>query len=306
MENRNFLQYFFITLKGLAMGAADVVPGVSGGTIAFISGIYEELITSINNINLSLFKTLKKNGFQAFWKQLNGNFLVALFTGIFISVFSLAKGISWLLVNQPILLWSFFFGLVVASIFFVGKSLERWNMVAVIMLVLGAAIAYYITTLPPAENTESLPFLFFSGALAICAMILPGISGAFILVLLGSYKVILDAVHEKDFKIVATVGLGAIFGILSFAKLLKWMFSHYKDLTLAVLAGFILGSLNKIWPWKKVLETKIFDDKEIIIKDQGISPFAFDGDNQLLFAIMLALVGFSLIFILEKLASKKL
>lgn len=288
------------------MGAADVVPGVSGGTIAFISGIYEELITSINNINLSLFKTLKKNGFQAFWKQLNGNFLVALFTGIFISVFSLAKGISWLLVNQPILLWSFFFGLVVASIFFVGKSLERWNMVAVIMLVLGAAIAYYITTLPPAENTESLPFLFFSGALAICAMILPGISGAFILVLLGSYKVILDAVHEKDFKIVATVGLGAIFGILSFAKLLKWMFSHYKDLTLAVLTGFILGSLNKIWPWKKVLETKIFDDKVIIIQDQSISPFAFDGDNQLLFAIMLALVGFSLIFILEKLASKKL
>lgn len=288
------------------MGAADVVPGVSGGTIAFISGIYEELITSINNINLSLFKTLKKNGFQAFWKQLNGNFLVALFTGIFISVFSLAKGISWLLVNQPILLWSFFFGLVVASIFFVGKSLERWNMVAVVMFVLGAAIAYYITTLPPAENTESLPFLFFSGALAICAMILPGISGAFILVLLGSYKVILDAVHEKDFKIVATVGLGAIFGILSFAKLLKWMFSHYKDLTLAVLTGFILGSLNKIWPWKKVLETKIFDDKVIIIQDQSISPFAFDGDNQLLFAIMLALIGFSLIFILEKLASKKL
>jgi len=288
------------------MGAADVVPGVSGGTIAFISGIYEELITSINNVNLSLFKTLKKNGFQAFWKQLNGNFLVALFTGIFISVFSLAKGISWLLVNQPILLWSFFFGLVVASIFFVGKSLERWNMIAVIMFVLGAAIAYYITTLPPAENTESLPFLFFSGALAICAMILPGISGAFILVLLGSYKVILDAVHEKDFKIVATVGLGAIFGILSFAKLLKWMFSHYKDLTLAVLTGFILGSLNKIWPWKKVLETKIFDDKVIIIQDQSISPFAFDGDNQLLFAIMLALVGFSLIFILEKLASKKL
>jgi putative membrane protein len=305
MENRNFLQYFFITLKGLAMGAADVVPGVSGGTIAFISGIYEELITSINNVNLSLFKTLKKNGFQAFWKQLNGNFLVALFTGIFISVFSLAKGISWLLVNQPILLWSFFFGLVVASIFFVGKSLERWNLAAIIMFVLGAAIAYYITTLPPAENTESLPFLFFSGALAICAMILPGISGAFILVLLGSYKVILEAVHERDFKIVATVGLGAIFGILSFAKLLKWMFSHYKDLTLAVLTGFILGSLNKIWPWKKVLETKIFDDKVIIIQDQSISPFAFDGDNQLLFAIMLALVGFSLIFILEKLASKK-
>lgn len=305
MENRNFLQYFFITLKGLAMGAADVVPGVSGGTIAFISGIYEELIDSINNVNFSLFKTLKEQGFKAFWKQLNGNFLVALFTGIAISVLSLAKGISWLLVNQPILLWSFFFGLVLASIFFVGKSLEKWNLAAIIMFILGALVAYYITTLPPAENTESLPYLFFSGALAICAMILPGISGAFILVLLGSYKVILDAVHERDIKIVATVGLGAIFGILSFAKLLKWMFTNYKDLTLAVLTGFILGSLNKIWPWKKVLETKVFDDKIITIKEQSISPFSYDGNNQLLFAILLAILGFSLIFILEKLASKK-
>lgn len=305
MENRNFLNYFFITLKGIAMGAADVVPGVSGGTIAFISGIYEELIDSINNINLSLFKTFKQEGFNAFWKQANGNFLVALFLGIFISVITLAKGISWLLLNQPILLWSFFFGLVVASIFFVGKSIEKWNISAVIMLIIGAAVAYYITTLPTSENTDSLPFLFLSGALAICAMILPGISGAFILVLLGSYKVILDAVHERDLKIVATVGLGAIFGLLSFAKLLKWMFTHYKDLTLAVLTGFILGSLNKIWPWKIVLETKVFGDKIIPVVEENISPFSYAGDNQLLLAVVLALIGFSLIFILEKLASKK-
>tara|TARA_R110002051_G_scaffold325740_1_gene430706 strand:- start:21909 stop:22826 length:918 start_codon:yes stop_codon:yes gene_type:complete len=305
MKNRNLVQYFFITLKGLAMGAADVVPGVSGGTIAFISGIYEELITSINNINLSVFKTLKRDGFKAFWIQLNGPFLLALFTGIAISVLSLAKGISWLLIHQPILLWSFFFGLVLASIFFVGKSIEKWNLAAVLFFVLGALVAYYITTLPPAENTESLPFLFFSGALAICAMILPGISGAFILVLLGSYKVILEAVHERDLKIVVTVGFGAIFGLLSFAKVLKWLFNSYKNITLAVLTGFILGSLPKIWPWKKVLETKIFGDKIITIKEQSISPFAYEGDHQLLFAILLALVGFSLIFILEKSASKK-
>lgn len=287
------------------MGAADVVPGVSGGTIAFISGIYEELITSINNINLSLFKTLKKEGFKAFWKQLNGNFLLALFSGIAISVLSLAKGISWLLENKPVLLWSFFFGLVVASIFFVGKSLEKWNLAAIIMFICGTSIAYYITTIPPAENTDSLPFLFLSGALAICAMILPGISGAFILVLLGSYKVILDAVHEWDFKIIITVGLGAIFGLLSFAKVLKWLFTRYKDITLATLTGFILGSLPKIWPWKKILETKVFGDKIITIREQSVSPFAVEGDNQLLFAILLALVGFSLIFILEKSASKK-
>ncbi|MFW2376524.1 MAG: DUF368 domain-containing protein [Cellulophaga baltica] len=305
MENRNLLHYFFITLKGMAMGAADVVPGVSGGTIAFISGIYEELIDSINNINLSLFKTLKTEGIKSFWKQLNGNFLVALFLGIGISVLSLAKGISWLLLNQPVLLWSFFFGLVVASILFVGKSVEKWNLATIVMLVIGTGLAYYITTLPPAENTDSLPFLFLSGALAICAMILPGISGAFILVLLGSYKVILDAVHEYDLKIVATVGLGAIFGLLSFARLLKWMFKHYKDITLAVLTGFILGSLNKIWPWKKILETKVFGDKIITVSEESVSPFSYEGDHQLMFAIILALVGFSLILLLEKLASKK-
>ena len=305
MENRNLLQYIFITLKGIAMGAADVVPGVSGGTIAFISGIYEELITSINNINLSLIKIWKKEGFNAFWKKLNGNFLVALFLGIFISLFSLATLVSWLLENEPVLLWSFFFGLVAASIFFVGKEITRWIMGTVIILILGAAIAYFITTLPASENATSLPYLFISGALAVCAMILPGISGAFILVLLGSYKTILDAVHERNVQVVLTVAIGAIFGLLSFAKLLKWMFSHYKNLTLALLTGFILGSLNKIWPWKLVLETKIIGDKIIPLKEQNVSPFNFEGDPQLMFAIIAAIIGFSLIFILEKVASKK-
>lgn len=287
------------------MGAADVVPGVSGGTIAFISGIYEELINSINNVNLSLLKTLGTDGIKAFWTKLNGNFLVALLLGIAISVLSLAKLISWLLENQPIPLWSFFFGLVLASIFLVGKEIKKWNMAAILMLILGAAIAYYVTTLPPSENIDSLPYLFFSGALAICAMILPGISGAFILVLLGSYKTILDAVHGRDLKIIFTVGLGAIFGLLSFAKLLKWMFANFKNVTLALLTGFIIGSLNKIWPWKKVLESKMFGEKLIVLKEQNISPNSFEGDPQIIYAILLAITGFSLIFALEKLASKK-
>lgn len=305
MEDRNLLQYIFITLKGIAMGAADVVPGVSGGTIAFISGIYEELITSINNINLSLIKIWKNEGFNGFWKKLNGNFLVALFLGIFISLFSLATLVSWLLENEPVLLWSFFFGLVAASIFFVGKEISRWNMGTITILIVGAAIAYFITTLPASENATSLPYLFISGALAVCAMILPGISGAFILVLLGSYKTILDAVHERNIQVVLTVAIGAIFGLLSFAKLLKWMFSHYKNLTLALLTGFILGSLNKIWPWKLVLETKIIGDKIIPLKEQNVFPSNFDGNPQLMFAIIAAIIGFSLIFILEKVASKK-
>ncbi|WP_339705803.1 DUF368 domain-containing protein [uncultured Kriegella sp.] len=305
MKSKNFLHYAVVTLKGMAMGAADVVPGVSGGTIAFISGIYEELITSINNIEPSLLKVWKKDGFKVFWQKLNGNFLSALFLGIAISILSLAKFISWLLVNEAILLWSFFFGLVVASIFFVGKAIEKWNLATIVVLLMGAALAYYITILPPNENVESLPFLFLSGALAVCAMILPGISGAFILVLLGSYKTILDAVHERNIQIIATVGLGAIFGLLSFAKLLKWMFNHYKNITLALLTGFILGSLNKIWPWKEVLETRTFGDKIITVKEQNVSPLAFDGDAQITYALVAAIIGFSLIFILERTASKK-
>ena len=304
MENRNLLHYIFITLKGMAMGAADVVPGVSGGTIAFISGIYEELITSINNINISLLRTVRKEGVKVAWQQLNGNFLLALFSGIFISIVSLIGLVKWLLENQRILLWSFFFGLVTASIFFVGKEISKWNLSTILMLIAGAVTAYFLTTLPPNENVEGLPFLFLSGAIAVCAMILPGVSGAFILIILGSYETIVTAVHERDIKIVITVGLGAIFGLLSFARLLKWMFKNHKDLTLAVLTGFILGSLPKIWPWKKVLETKIIGEKIIPINEQNISPFAFEGDNQLLFAIVLAIIGFSLIFILEKVASK--
>lgn len=305
MQARRILDYVFITLKGMAMGAADVVPGVSGGTIAFISGIYEELITSINNINLSLVPLFRKEGAKAVWNKINGNFLASLFLGIFISVLSLAKFLSWLLENEPILLWSFFFGLVVASIFMVAKEITKWNLGSILVFIAGSVLAYFITELPVNDNVDSLPFLFLSGALAICAMILPGISGAFILVLLGSYKTILDAVHERDFKIILTVGVGAIFGLLSFARLLKWMFNHYKNITLALLTGFILGSLNKIWPWKKVLETKTFGEKIIVVDDVNVLPGTFEGDNKLMLAIILAVLGFSLIFILERSASKK-
>ncbi|WP_394750043.1 DUF368 domain-containing protein [Spongiimicrobium salis] len=304
MENRKSIQYIFIVLKGMAMGVAELVPGVSGGTIAFVAGVYEEFISSVNNINLNTFKVLRKEGFKSFWKKLNGNFLLALFGGMAISIFSFAKLISWLLVEHPIPLWAFFFGLVIASVFLVAKAIKKWNIVTVVIFLVGTIAAFFITTLPPSANTDSLPFLFFSGALAVCAMILPGISGAFILVLLGSYKTILDAVHERDLKIVITVALGAVFGLLSFAKILKWMFNNYKNVTLALLTGFILGSLNKIWPWKKVLETKIIGKKTITI-DENVSPFNFEGEHQLVYAIIAAVIGFSLIFILEKAASKK-
>lgn len=304
MGKRNLLHYIFISLKGMAMGIAELVPGVSGGTIAFVAGIYEELISSINKVNLKTLRIWQKEGFGSFWRELNGSFLITLVTGMLISIFSFSKLITWLLENQPIPLWSFFFGLVMASVLLVAKAIKKWNLLAILLLLLGALVAFYITTLPPSQNSDSLPFLFFSGALAICAMILPGVSGAFILVLLGSYKTILTAVEERDFRIVLTVAAGAIFGLLSFARLLKWMFDHYKNITLAVLTGFILGSLNKIWPWKKILETKIIG-KKIIVIDENISPFAFEGDNQLVYALLAAVIGFSLIFILERTAAKK-
>ena len=305
--SRKIKDYIIISLKGMAMGAADVVPGVSGGTIAFISGIYEELLGSISNINLELFKTLKNEGFKIAWKKLNGNFLLALFTGIFISVVSLAKAIKYLLEHEPILLWSFFFGLVLASIIYIAKQIKKWNFISVLVLIIGAFVAYYITTLNPLVNeNSSLLFMFIAGALAICAMILPGISGAFILVLLGAYKPILSAVGDKDLKTIAVVGLGAIVGLLSFSKILKWLFNHYKDYTLAVLTGFIIGSLNKIWPWKETITWRTNSHGEQVpFNQQSVLPSNFDGDAQLLFAILLAFIGFALILGMEKLATQK-
>lgn len=301
---RTVKDYAFLVLKGMGMGAADVVPGVSGGTIAFISGIYEELINSINSISPKLIPLWKEEGFASLWKKINGPFLIAVFGGIFISIFSLAKALSWLLENHPILVWSFFFGLVLASVFFVGKEIEKWNVASILLFAGGAALAYWITILPANTQVDSLPFLFLSGALAVCAMILPGISGSFILVLLGSYKAILDAVHERKLVEVATVGFGAVIGLLSFARLLKWLFEHYRAWTLALLTGFILGSLNKIWPWKKVTETQLIDDKLIPIREINLWPGQYEGDPQLLGAVLLGILGFSLIFILERLAAK--
>jgi putative membrane protein len=305
--SRKVKDYIVIGLKGMAMGAADVVPGVSGGTIAFISGIYEELLRSISNVNFDLFKTLNNEGFNAAWKQLNGSFLLSLFLGIFISIFSLAQAIKYLLENEPILLWSFFFGLVLASVIYIAKQISKWNSISVLILILAAFLAYYITTLSPlvSENT-SLLFMFLSGAIAICAMILPGISGAFIMVLLGAYKPILSAVSDRDYKTVTAVFLGAIVGLLSFSKVLKWLFANYKNYTLAVLTGFITGSLNKIWPWKETLTWRTNSHGiKVAFNQQSVSPFSFEGDSQLMMAIVLIIVGFSLILIMEKLAVKK-
>ncbi len=304
MQNRKLLDYIIISLKGMAMGAADVVPGVSGGTIAFISGIYEELLTSISSINFKTLKILKKEGIITFWQTINGNFLLALIIGILISIISLAKLISYLLENKPIMVWSFFFGLVLASILFIGKQITRWKIVTIVLFIIGTLLAYYITTLQPLISENSSPlFMFLAGAMAICAMILPGISGSFILVLLGAYKPVLDAIQNKDFKLLSIIGIGAIVGLLSFSKVLNWLFNNYKNYTLSILTGFILGSLNKIWPWKETITWRINSKGENVpFTQESVSPFSYNGDSQLLAGITLAIFGFIVIILLEKLA----
>lgn len=307
MIKRTFKDYIFILFKGIAMGAADVVPGVSGGTIAFISGIYEELLETISSFNIQALKVLTKEGIKPFWKHINGNFITALLFGIAISIVSLAKLITYLLHTHPLLLWGFFFGLIVASVFLVGKKVTQWKISQVFALLIGTIIAFVITILNPMENPDTLWFVFVSGAIAICAMILPGISGSFILLLLGSYELILSAI--KDFKIttILTFILGCVVGLLSFSKLLNWLFKRFHDITIAALTGFLIGSLNKIWPWKEVISTRENSKGEIVpFIENNILPTNFDGNPQLIGVILLALVGFGLIFGLEKLAKEAL
>ena len=205
------------------------------------------------------------------------------------------------------MLWSFFFGLVLASVIYIAKQITKWNFVAILALILGSFLAYYITTLNPlVSENSSILFMFIAGAIAICAMILPGISGAFILVLLGAYKPVLAAVNDRDYKTVAAVGFGAIIGLLAFSKVLKWLFTHYKNYTLAVLTGFIIGSLNKIWPWKETLTWRTNSHGvEVPFNQQSVSPFSYVGEAELTMAIILATIGFGLILLMEKLAVKK-
>lgn len=314
-----FPDYILITLKGIAMGAADVVPGVSGGTIAFISGIYEELIESINKINFSVIKGIKENGIKNTWAAINGNFLVALILGIAISVVTFSKIIIHLLDTQPIVVWSFFFGLVIASILFIWKEITTWSLKAIVSLLIGIVISYYITIAKPTESPDSYWYLFISGFLAIIAMILPGVSGAFILLLMGSYQTVIGTINQLreglstvNFEIISnallklgTFAIGAILGLKLFSKVLTWMFSNHKNTTLALLVGFMIGSLNKIWPWKEVIETRINSHGETVpFLEKSILPQNFQGDPQILTAIIMVICGFMLIFGLEKIANR--
>lgn len=293
--SRTIKDYVTLALKGMAMGAADVVPGVSGGTIAFIVGIYDELINSIKSINAHSLKLLFTGKIPSFWKAINGNFLFSILLGIGISVFSLAELITWLLVTHPIMVWAFFFGLVLASTWFVSKDIKEWNVKTVASFIVGAAVAYYITVATPTETPSNLLFIFLCGVIAICAMILPGISGSFILVLLGKYLYIMDAVKGLKFEVLLVFAAGALIGITSFSRVLSFALARFRNSTLALLTGFMLGSLNKVWPWKEKIA--MADGFEL---EKNILPNAFLAE-----AIVLAIIGFFLVYFLEKLSQKK-
>lgn len=302
---RSLKDYALISLKGMGMGAADIVPGVSGGTIALITGIYEEFINSLKSFSSAL-PVLVNYGLKAAWIHINGNFLVALFIGIAISIISLVQVIKYALENHPILLWSFFFGLIVISCYYVGKVVKKWNLAPIIGMLLGAVFIFIITSITPSETSDSLLFVFIAGMLAICAMILPGISGAFILVLLGKYKFIIAALEGFKLDVVTVFGAGCVIGILSFSHFLSFMLKKYHDLTIAVLTGFMIGSLNKIWPWKNTLSTTVDRHGETIPLEQvNVLPTDLaEGDPQVMYAIALMIAGVALIFILEQTALK--
>lgn len=291
----------------MAMGVADVVPGVSGGTIALITGIYEELINSIRSVDHIALKTLFSKGPIAFWKHINANFLVAVLLGIGISVFSLVKVIHYLLDNHPILIWSFFFGLILSSAFVVGRQVQQFNLTTAGIGMIGIGIAYFVSVATPAETPNDLWFIFLSGAIAICAMILPGISGSFILLLLRKYEYITGAISELDLKVLITFALGAVLGLTSFSHLLSWLFKRFHDATIALLTGFMLGSLNVVWPWKEVVATRVNSKGETVpLLYESVLPTNFSGEAQLFAACTLAAIGVVLIVLLERVGNQEL
>ncbi|PCJ37445.1 MAG: DUF368 domain-containing protein [Cellvibrionales bacterium] len=296
---RGLRAYFALFLKGMAMGAADVVPGVSGGTIAFISGIYEELLGSIRACTPLALVSLFRDGPRIFWRRINGTFLSVLFSGILFSVATLARLIAYLLDHQPLLLWSFFFGLIVASILFIWRQLRRKGIWEYVFLLLGLCAALVSAFSPSVQLEPTMPIVFGAGMLAICAMILPGISGSFILLLLGMYSVILGAVSAANFSLLAIFALGCAAGLMLFSHLLSWLLSRFHGPTLSVLTGFLMGSLVMVWPWR---ESVMAVDEDHAVGLHLLSPAQYAqvlGEAQLPATLGLMLVGFILVLLLE-------
>ena len=310
-----------VAVKGACMGAADVIPGVSGGTIAFIMGIYDEFVGSLASINGEALKLLFKGRFAAFWKHINGSFLLSLVIGIGISIIALAGLMQMLLSDFPIQTWAFFFGLIVASSLFIIRGISGWKLREGLLLIFGILLGAVICTLSPTQTPDGLWFIFLSGALAICAMILPGISGSFILLILGKYQFIMGCISDlvsginlgQNLLIIGTFGCGALIGILSFSRFLHWLLARWQKETMIVLAGFIIGSLVKIWPWTNAEAIVLSQFPELAslgdtIPAEIISQYMASADMHIGGAILFAVIGFSLVTGIEmagKLVSRK-
>jgi len=290
------------------MGTADVIPGVSGGTVAFITGIYEELLHSIKSIDKEAFELLVRFRVADFWKKINGSFLISILAGIVTSLVSLARLMTYLLDQHPVQIWSFFFGLILISSPLILRDIKKWNAGTAISFAIGIVAAYLITVLSPTETPTNLTFIFFCGALAICAMILPGISGAFILLLIGKYEYMITALIELNIPVIIVFVLGCFIGLLGFSRFLSWILAHYRFPTLALLAGFMLGSLNKVWPWKEVTLFRInHEGIRVPAFDRSIWPWDYfertGKDPLLLKAILFAAIGILLVVAIEKTAA---
>lgn len=295
-------------MKGISMGVADVIPGVSGGTIAFISGIYEELIDSIKSIDADAFKLLGQFQIKTFWKKINGSFLICVLGGIVTSLVSLARLMTYLLEHHPVPVWSFFFGLILVSAPLIMRDIKKWDFATVLSGIIGIVIAYLITIISPTETPTNLPFIFFCGALAICAMILPGISGAFILLLIGKYEYMIKALIAFDMPVILVFVSGCFLGLLGFSRFLSWILTHYRFPTLALLAGFMIGSLNKVWPWKEVTAFRINSEGlQVPALDRSILPghyFEKTGlDPQIFQAVLFVALGIFIVVAIEKVAA---
>ncbi len=301
--NRSFFYYLILAAKGFCMGAADVVPGVSGGTMAFILGIYEDLINAIKSFDLKSLQLLLTFKIRMLLARVSWKFLLALGIGILIAIFSLAEILSWLLQNKPVFIWSFFMGLILASMVSVSRRVEQWRILTWICLLGGMIGTYILVGLAPVSTPEEPWFLFLSGSIAICAMILPGISGSFILVLLCKYQFILEAVNQRDFITLIIVAAGAVAGIVLFSRLLGWMLKNYHDLMMATLTGLMLGSLRKVWPYKETLESITGRHEKIIpIVQANILPSQWN--TEVLTAIGLMVIGLCTVLILDRIGER--
>jgi putative membrane protein len=304
---RKTKDYVLLFLKGLAMGGADVVPGVSGGTIAFISGIYEELLESIKSVNIPTLKLLFRGDFKSFWKAINGNFLLVLFSGILVSVKSLASLLIHLKETYPIQLWSFFWGLIMISAIVVLRQINQWKWTVVLAGIIGIFVAFFLTSTTPAHTSDSYWMIVLSGVLGISAMILPGISGAFILLILGKYEYILTALSELNFTVIGLFLVGCLIGLITFVRLISWLLTKYHNVAVALLAGFMMGSLNKLWPWKQTLEYRLDrHGDQVPFIDINVWPNKYlevsGQDPVIIQALLYMAVGFFIVVVIEKIA----